>query len=63
MKSAIRFVSYVCVGCMYRYTCMGLRATEGVMSAIKVSDMYEWQSSNDSKACLFCGLYLSLAWP
>ena len=35
VKSAIRFVSYVCVllhGCMYRTTCMGLRATEGLVS-------------------------------
>ena len=43
MKSAIRFVSYVCVllhGCMHRYTCMGLRATEAAWrGAIKVSDM------------------------
>ena len=43
MKSAIRFVSYVCVllhGCMYRYTCIGLRAmlsaTEGCLSPCHV---------------------------
>ena len=37
VKSFIRFVSHVCVllhGCMYRYKCMGLRATEGPVSCL-----------------------------
>jgi hypothetical protein len=42
VKSAIRFVSYVCVllhGCMYRYTCMGLRATEGPVNCLSRRDV------------------------